>query len=171
MKKRLIAIVCISALLIVSFAALATPVAASTIYVSGPYQHNILLTPLASAIVKYTFYTCTDWLHERSEDLLEVNIDVTCSAAATKAVAYAKVDRQYYYWFFGWRYRWVNVFNESLTAYWNQHLSDTWVEWITYSIEYKLTSYLKAYDINGEHTTPSCLSIVTPYRIPIWTAG
>jgi len=176
MKKRLTALVCVASLLIVSFAALATPVAAASIRTST-YTH-LMGDPygLGAATLTYTIQTYVDW---GDYDKLSVRIQVWASPLAQRAQASATVARIYYtkwlWWFikhqetvFSSPYIPANPFTASYVDYsWGPN-------WVANGVQYVLTStftsldwYIEEQEPDYENTLPS---IVTPTRDTILTA-
>jgi len=166
MKKRLITIVCIAALLIVSFAALATPVAAGGVLTSGHIHH--LGTAMGFATITYQFQTYWNWDYDK----LSVRIQVWVSAAAQCARADAYVDRVHYRKFLWWYIKtWDRVFHEYNTAvvhniHGGQQYSDlTWTPKINPSgAEYRLQSNLATNDVFSQYMYDDLMSYITPER-------
>lgn len=176
MKKRIIAFVCIAALLIVSFAALATPVAAASVLTSGHRHH--LGTVMGTATITYTFQTHADWTAQHF-DKLSVRIQVWVAFTAQSAKADAYVDRVHYYKILWWYIKgWDRVFHEYNTAVvHNIHggwlSSDlTWNRTISpHGSEYRLQSTLHTVDLLLQYEDDDLTSYITPARDPIMTAG
>jgi len=172
MKKRLIALICIATLLIVSFGALATPVAAASIRTST-YTHRIPGN-FGTTTITYTFQTYVDWTYQ-NYDKLSVRIQVWAGLTSQRAEATAKVDRIYYTKFLWWYIKHsTNVFSQYLVAnpITQSYADYTWPVTINpYGVEYTLTSYLKCWDLNllngGPDEEYSVPQIVTPARDPI----
>ena len=166
MKKRVIALVCIAALLIVSFAALATPVAAGGVRTSGHIHH--LGTVMGAATITYEFQTYWNWDYDK----LSVRIQVWVSAAAQCARADAYVDRVRYRKFLWWYIKtWDRVFHEyNLAIVHNIHggqlYSDqTWTPKINpYGVEYRLQSKLTTNDLLSQYEYDYLMSYITPDR-------
>jgi hypothetical protein len=175
--KKLISIGVIIAIL----AIMLTPVLAGARIINdggGPpiltssYQHNNLFTTWGTAIITYTFDTCTDWTYQNF-DKLSVRIQVWAAFTANRAQADAYVYRVHYYNILGYYFKgWDNVFHQYNVAPTNSYACYTWRKTISpYGPEYKLYSKLQVWDLlrwsEGPADDDDEVSYVTPARDPI----
>jgi hypothetical protein len=170
MKKRVIMLVCIVALLMIYSVALATPVAAGDV-LTTPYQHD-LFTGWGAATITYTFQTYWFW----DFDKLSVHFQVWAALTALRAHAEADVDGAYYIEVGGLFFkRWKDIFNQYNVALTGGYTESTWPVTIDpYHVEYSLHSTLEVWDLirwpEGPCDDDWKLWYVEPDRDPVYSA-